>query len=81
MSMKVLALVLGILSGGVGTLSSLALIKGGSPVPWGIQSYGGQTADEVAHRASTACWTKVGLTGLILAFVLSALSAVAGYLS
>jgi hypothetical protein len=81
MSMKEAALVLGILSGGVGVLSTLALMKGSTPVPWDIQSYKGQSEPEIAHRTLTARWTKIGLVGLFIAFVLSAASAVASYLS
>ena len=78
---KEAALVLGILSGLVGVLATIALMKGSAPVPWEIQSWKGQSEAERAHRASTASWTKAGLAGLVTAFLFSGASAIASYLS
>jgi hypothetical protein len=78
---KEAALALGLLSGLAGILSALALMRGSAPVPWDMQSYSGKSEPEIAHRASTGRWAKIGLGGLFLAFTLSAASAVASYLS
>jgi hypothetical protein len=78
---KEAALIAGLLSGICGLLSTLALMKGSIPVPWGIQTWDNETLPEMEHRRVAQRWNRIGLTGLFIAFALSAVAAVASYLS
>ena len=77
--MKGVALVCGLLSGLFGALAALALLKGGKPVPWAMQSDNGQSEAERAFRAAALRWNKVGVALLVAAFAMSAAASIAGY--
>jgi hypothetical protein len=76
---KIVALVCGLLSGAVGGLAALALLKGSKPVPWDVQSYGGRTEAEKAFRSAALRWNKLGVMLLLGAFVLSAAASLASF--
>lgn len=77
--MKEIALITSLLSAATGVLSTLALIKGTTPVPWGLQSWGGESEPERAFRRRSRRWLVSGLCALAAAFALAAASSVAGY--
>ena len=79
--MKLAALVAGLLSGALGVVSTLLLIRGTAKVPWGIQSYGGRSEPEKKFQVSTRRYLICGLITLAGAFLLSAISTLASYLS
>ena len=77
--MKIIALACGLLSGLFGALAALALLKGGKPLPWEIQSGGAPTEAERAFRSAALRWNKFGVALLVMAFVMSAAASIAGY--
>jgi hypothetical protein len=79
--MKEAALVCGLLSGIVGLLSALALMKGSAIMPWSMQSYSGHSEAEQVFRKNAGWWTWLGLAGLFIAFALSTVSAITSYLA
>jgi hypothetical protein len=68
-----------LLSGLLGALAALALLKGGKPLPWEMQSGGAPTEAERGFRAAALRWNKVGVALLVAAFAMSAASSIAGY--
>ena len=79
--MKELALICGLLSGAFGVGSTVALVKGTAAVPWSMQSWTGESEPEKRFKRAVRCWFIGGMWCLGAAFVLSAISAAAGYLS
>jgi hypothetical protein len=75
------ALVSGIASAFLAVLAAFLLTKGGEPYPWAMQSYSGDTLQEIAHRERAKrmrIWGWVATGGTA---VLSSVAAVLGYFS
>jgi len=78
---KCVALVTGILSAALGVLSTFFLIKGTANVPLDRWSFNGQSEWEITFRKVARQWMVAGFCALGGAFILSAVSAIASYMS
>jgi hypothetical protein len=81
MNMKEIALICGLLTGGLGLSSALALMRASKVMPWDMQSYKGQSEPEKAFRTTAQWWNRIGLWCLLAAFVFSTAATAASYWS
>ena len=80
-SVKFASMIASVLAGVSGMASAWLMSKGTASVPWSIQTYGGESSDEVAFRQKARRMWVWGLGTMACAFVLSAAAAVLGYLA
>jgi hypothetical protein len=80
-AVKCLALTAGILSAVFGVASTIFLVKGTAHVPPDRWSFNGQSEWEIAFRETARRWLVAGFCALGGAFILSAVSALASYMS